>query len=208
MDSVRRHWGKIVERARIKLSRIFLVLIFLLILVSQHKIPEGGIVDLLMELFSVVLIFVGVYGRLWCTLFISGYKTTSLVTTGPYSISRNPLYFFSFIAILGIALETEMFTFVVLVLIGFALFYPSVILKEEEKLKEIYGKQFEDYCQRVPRFLPNFKLYNEPEKYVFDTRLYRRAFLDGIWFVFAYPTLEIIEQLHSHNILPVLFRFW
>ncbi|MGC8743562.1 MAG: methyltransferase family protein [Verrucomicrobiia bacterium] len=201
-------WKNVVAGARIKLSRIFLGLVICLFLITQHRIPEGGLIDLTMESISVILIFIGVCGRLWCTLFISGYKTSSLITVGPYSISRNPLYFFSFLAIFGIALETEMFTFIGLVLIGFAIFYPTVILKEEEYLRQIYGEKFDEYCKRVPRFFPNFKLYNEPEKYVFDTRLYRRAFLDGIWFVFAYPLLEIIEKLHSHHFLPVLLTLW
>jgi protein-S-isoprenylcysteine O-methyltransferase Ste14 len=35
--------------------------------------------------------------RLWCSLYISGYKNSQLITSGPYSLCRNPLYFFSFV---------------------------------------------------------------------------------------------------------------
>ena len=199
---------KYTDFDRIKITRFFLIPIFIIFLFSKHKILESGVLDLAMELVSIVLIFIGVSGRLWSTLFISGYKTTNLITVGPYSISRNPLYFFSFIAIIGIAVETEMITIVLLVLICFAIFYPVVILKEEKLLLQLHGKDFEEYCKRVPRFIPNFKLYTEPDKYVFETRLYRKAFFDSMWFILAYPALEIIEKLHEHNILPTYLYLW
>jgi hypothetical protein len=161
-----------------------------------------------MELTSIVLIFLGTYGRLWCTLFISGYKTNKLITVGPYSICRNPLYFFSFIGTLGIALQTEMITFVVIAIFGFAFLYSIIIKGEEKKLLEIHGKEFEEYCKRVPRFFPKFSLYTEPETYQFNTLRYRRAFMEGMWFVIIYHVLEIIEQLHNYGILPAFFKIW
>lgn len=199
---------KIIERGRIILSRIVIAIFFVLILLSQHRWQEGGLADMFLELSSVIFIFVGTYGRLWCTLFISGYKTTFLIFEGPYSISRHPLYFFSFIALIGVCLETEMLTFVAAAVLLFAIFYPVVIRIEEEKLQKLHGTAFDEYKKRVPAFFPNFKLYKEPETYVFNTRLYRKAFLDGIWFVLLYPVLEIIEHLHESGVLPVVFRFW
>lgn len=198
----------IVSKNRILVSRILVAVLLGVFLFSQHRIPEKGVLDYAMELTSVILIFLGTYGRLWCTLFIAGYKTDKLIDVGPYSISRNPLYFFSFIGVLGIALETEMITFVGIVILGFALFYPMVIKREEETLLKIHGKEFEEYCKRVPRFFPKFSLYTEPEKYEFNTFRYRKAFFDGMWFVIIYPVLEIIEQLHERGVLPVFFRFW
>ncbi|HON07369.1 MAG TPA: methyltransferase [Verrucomicrobiota bacterium] len=208
MASLQEPFLKYTDIGRIKITRFFLIPIFVIFLFSHHKIPDAGVLDIAMELVSIILIFIGVSGRLWSTLFISGYKTTNLITVGPYSICRNPLYFFSFIAIIGIAMETEMITIILMVLLGFAIFYPSVILKEEKLLLQLHGKDFEEYCKRVPRFFPNFKLYTEPDKYVFETRLYRKAFFDSMWFILAYPLMEIIEKLHEHNILPTYLYLW
>lgn len=198
----------LVKNNRIVISRILIGIFFLIFLFSEHRISEKGFLDYFMELTSVILIFLGTYGRLWCTLFIAGYKTDKLITVGPYSISRNPLYFFSFIGMLGVAFQTEMLTLVLAFVTAFALFYPIVIKHEEEKLRQIHGKEFEEYCKRVPRFFPKFSLYTEPETYQFNTLRYRKAFLDGMWFVILYPVLEIIEQLHIHGILPVFFKLW
>jgi protein-S-isoprenylcysteine O-methyltransferase Ste14 len=200
--------SEFLRQNRIKVTRFFVAVFFLIFLFSQHKIEEKGFLDYFMELTSIVLIFLGTYGRLWCTLFISGYKTNKLITVGPYSICRNPLYFFSFIGTLGIALQTEMITFVVIAIFGFAFLYSIIIKGEEKKLLEIHGKEFEEYCKRVPRFFPKFSLYTEPETYQFNTLRYRRAFMEGMWFVIIYPVLEIIEQLHNHGILPAFFKIW
>ena len=51
------------------------------------------------------LIFVCISGRTWCSLYIGGRKNHELVTTGPYSVSRNPLYVFSIIGAIGIGAQ-------------------------------------------------------------------------------------------------------
>src|ERR1041384_2965565 len=53
------------------------------------------------EAYGVMLIMIGIGGRLWSTLYIGGRKSAELVRTGPYSITRNPLYLFSSIAAAG-----------------------------------------------------------------------------------------------------------
>ena len=48
-----------------------------------------------------VLVTLGGFGRLWASLYVEGFKTKTLITEGPYSMVRNPLYFFTIIIILG-----------------------------------------------------------------------------------------------------------
>ncbi len=54
-----------------------------------------------------VLLGLGVIGRCWCGSYISGYKNDRLIMDGPYSLCRNPLYFCSFLAGLGLMFITE-----------------------------------------------------------------------------------------------------
>ena len=39
-------------------------------------------------------------------LYVGGRKNAELVTTGPYSMMRNPLYFFSLLGVAGVGAQT------------------------------------------------------------------------------------------------------
>ncbi len=55
------------------------------------------------EIWGITAIFVAIAGRAWVLLYIGGRKNSELVTYGPYSITRNPLYVFSLTGITGVA---------------------------------------------------------------------------------------------------------
>ena len=57
------------------------------------------------EWVGIALILVCIAGRTWCTAYIGGRKKRELVTTGPYSIVRNPLYVFTLIGAVGVGLQ-------------------------------------------------------------------------------------------------------
>lgn len=48
------------------------------------------------EAIGLAAIVLSIVGRAWCTLYIGGRKKAEIVDRGPYSISRNPLYVFTF----------------------------------------------------------------------------------------------------------------
>ena len=99
-----------IEKLRIHLSQIFVVALILLILLSESRwettIPLIGSGLFLM---GIILAGIAALGRLWCSLYIAGYKTDTLITEGPYSMCRNPLYFFSFIGALGVGFASKTF---------------------------------------------------------------------------------------------------
>jgi protein-S-isoprenylcysteine O-methyltransferase Ste14 len=77
-----------------------------------------------------------------------------LVTQGPYSLVRNPIYLGMFGAILGAALVfARWWTFLVAIVL-FLIGNHVRITAEERLLRETFGAKFDDYARRVPAFLP------------------------------------------------------
>jgi protein-S-isoprenylcysteine O-methyltransferase Ste14 len=196
------------RKYRILLTRIYVVILLFLILFSESLWEKDHITSGIFFLIGVILIGIGAVGRLWCALYISGYKSNVLITTGPYSISRNPLYFFSLLGAVGVALSTETMLIPLSLLICYAVLYPSVILSEEIKLRNIHNEAFEEYCRKTPVFFPNFKLFTEPDEYVVQPKIFRKAVFEVLWFVWMLGLVEFAECLREAHFLPVLFKLY
>ena len=194
---------RFVEGFRIVTTRVVAVLGVFLIIFCDYAWMKNGVAETSLELVGVFLIVIGITGRLWCSVYIAGYKYTTLIQEGPYSMTRNPLYFFSFLAIVGLALTTKMFTLALIVALIFAFYYPYVILGEERKLLKLHGEPFADYCRRVPRFWPRLSQLSEPEHYSVNTKLLRRTFNDGMGFMLFYAFIRIMEKVHAAGWVPV-----
>lgn len=138
--------SKKVRKVFLKLRYpLFLVLLVLLLtqLEPQWFIP-GLIVSILGELLQV-----------WCFSTIKTQK--QLTRVGPYMFIRNPMYISRFLLIFGILMMTGN----IWILIGFTILYyfymTNRVRREEKKLAEIFGKDYEAYCRTVNRYVPGLK---------------------------------------------------
>lgn len=161
-------------------------------------------------LFTAGMLLVGVatLGRLWCSLYVAGRKKKELVSEGPYSLSRHPLYFFSLVGFLGVGLCSETLLIPVLLLLAFALYYPHVMRHEETTLRELHGTAFDEYVAATPYFFPRLTGMREPETYVVDVRRFRARMFDALLFVWCVGLLELLEELHKLGWLPTLFTVY
>lgn len=102
--------------------------------------------------------------RIWSILFIGGKKNRILVTEGPYSITRNPLYFGSFCFSLSAAcfFSSAIFLFATLLATYFYLYH--VIPDEERLLERAYGESYRSYKSVTPKFIPSLKHYHSPQE--------------------------------------------
>ena len=157
---------------------------------------------------GVMLVGVCALGRVWCSMYISGRKSNTLVTVGPYSLCRNPLYLFSMAGAVGLGLSTGSLILAGLVAAFFVLYYPAVIEHEEKHLEDRHGEAFRAYRESVPRFIPDFRRFSEPETYAVVPLVFRRRLVDAFWFVCALGLVEIVEASHRAHILPTLFRLY
>ena len=197
------------EKLRIRISQIFAGLLVVLICISsslwEDKTP---FVTTVLFLLGAFLVGIASLGRLWCSVYIAGYKTDHLVTQGPYSMCRNPLYFFSLLGALGVGLTSETLLIPFVILIAFVLYYPLVIKSEEAKLIKLHKSEFEIYLKDVPKFFPKMSLLNEPEEYTVKPIVFKRHIFHALWFIWFVGIIEIIEEFHELNVLPTIFKIY
>lgn len=196
------------RRLRLPLSRGLAVALALLLLFSGSRWDRVSIVSDVFYLLGCVLAGIGAIGRLWSSLYIAGYKSRSLATTGPYSISRNPLYLFSLIGTLGVGFATETLLIPLVFLVFFALYYPHIIRNEEMRLLDLFGDDFKRYRENTPAFFPKFSLLNEPESYAVNARVFRKHAVSAIWFIWAVGVLKFVDGMQHAGVLPVWFKVY
>lgn len=157
------------------------------------------------EVIGFLMLGLATFGRLWCLMFIGGLKNSDLVTDGPYSVVRNPLYLFSFVGAVGVGLAIEQ-PFIALVLgTVFAVYYRSVVRREEHTLRARFGERYFAYQNKTPRWIPRCSQYRESAQITVAPRWMRKGMLDAMWFLLAFLAWELIEDLHKFGLLPVLF---
>ncbi len=94
-----------------------------------------------------------------------GLKGGPLRTDGPFQYTRNPQYVGLILAFTGMILITNSFWALItgILIILWLLLAP---FSEEPWLREQFGKEYEEYCRKVPRFMgkASFKRRSSPTK--------------------------------------------
>jgi protein-S-isoprenylcysteine O-methyltransferase Ste14 len=108
--------------------------------------------------------------RIWATLYIGGRKGKQLVTTGPYSITRNPLYLGIFFLVLSVAFFLGSPLMAIGLLLATAAYLRATVASEERRLAARLGAEFREYCARVPRFWPRGGRFQAGEQLEIDVR--------------------------------------
>ena len=76
-----------------------------------------------------------------------------LVTTGPFSFTRNPIYLGNTLLMLGIAMISGILWFVILAVVAAFITQKLAIEREEKHLAARFGKKYFDYAKRVRRWI-------------------------------------------------------
>ena len=170
----------------------------------------------LQDLFNIIgifLLFVGILGRLYATLYIGGMKNSgsdgnSFISDGIYSVCRNPLYFFSFVGLLGILFLKGQLILVILGAALFLLVYRFTILGEEKFLSDKFGDSYKEFLKNTPRFFPNFSRFKYSERLeirpFFLHKEVKRAF---VW-LFVALFIYVISILQNLGFLPILITIY
>lgn len=96
---------------------------------------------------------------------------TQLVTSGPYSFVRNPLYVGNVLVYLGVGIMSNALTpyLQVIAVLYFALQYSAIVSIEEKYLAENFSG-WNDYADKVPRFIPRLSRFVSGQVLVPNTK--------------------------------------
>lgn len=194
-----------ISRTRKRLigSRLFGLSLLVFLALGSNSWSHSPLFEETLFLTGVFLAVAGFCGRLWCLSYIAGRKKRVLVTTGPYSLCRHPLYFFSLVGGIGLSLCTETLMVALLFVLAFALYYPHILRGEETFLSDNFP-EYDSYRQRVPLFFPRWSNFTEGDVLI-NACEFRREIVAAGYFLSFIGVIEFVEILHDVNILPTYF---
>ena len=87
------------------------------------------------------------------TTILPNRGSSHLVTHGPFSYSRNPIYIANMVLMIGIGFLSLNGWFLLLAVVNGLLTYFLAVRREENHLFAKFGYQFETYCRKVRRWI-------------------------------------------------------
>lgn len=102
------------------------------------------------------LLVTGILLTAWCVRAVNAIdiaKPGTLITTGPYAFSRNPMYLaWTMIYLAGAVLVNTWWLMILLPALALFTHY-FVVKREEAQLERLFGERYRDYCARVRRYM-------------------------------------------------------
>ena len=158
---------KKIASKRMAILRISVILIIIFIILdnnfSTYTLDIDMNTSVLFSCIGFTFVVLGGFGRIWASLYLEGFKTKKLIKEGPYSMVRNPLYFFSLMLFLGMCFAIKSIAISVALLLVFVLFHVPTILNEEKVLLSTHDESYRAYYESTPRLLPNLFKYKKTE---------------------------------------------
>ncbi|RED52406.1 methyltransferase family protein [Aestuariispira insulae] len=182
-----------------------LIIAVSLVLVSVIAPRWDGSVQSYMHGIGLGLICLAILGRCWCTLYIAAKKKTALVTIGPYSLCRNPLYVFSLIGTCGLGLLTGSFVLTAFFTLSAFLVFNWVILREERYLAKNFSPEYQDYCFRTGRWLPRLSAWRDQAHIETRPRLMLITLRDGACLLACWPIFNLLAEARLSGVFAPLF---
>lgn len=171
-------------------------------LLSTPFVWEGGWGDFGFDAVAWALFFVGAAIRWWATLYIESRKGVSLVTEGPYSLCRNPLYVGTLCMAASVAIYLKSLTFAVGLTLAAVIYLSTTVPVEERRLLAKLGDEYAMYCRVVPRFLPRLNLFRTSSTLEVSTRGLVAESLRAARWIWIPIACELFAHLRAESWWP------
>jgi protein-S-isoprenylcysteine O-methyltransferase Ste14 len=192
---------------RLRLTLLWYLLVIVLVAISERPWSRHWSGQWA-ALAGLLLVAVAALGRIWCSVFIAGRKDEELVTAGPYSLCRNPLYGLSMLAGVGIGLASRSVILLTVTIALLALLHLQAVRDEEPALLARHGEAFQSYCAQVPRFLPRHWRATMPPAMTVNVAVLWKAFLDAASLLALYGAIVACDMLQRAMHWPAALTLW
>lgn len=191
-------------KARIEYTRLFIAAVLPVVAVTSPLWPQHSLPHEIMDWAGHLLVPVGVLISVFTSLYLGGRDNDELITWGPFSTVRNPQYVGSFLATTGLALLTASVSITLLLAAAFAAYFSATVAREEVCLHRKYGLRYQRYVRRVPRWIPNLRIWDSPEELGVNFHFVLRTILGGSLFLLGIPVLETLCELRAKGDVPTM----
>jgi protein-S-isoprenylcysteine O-methyltransferase Ste14 len=128
-----------------------LLLALILALLSAPIVPPGSWLQFDLDSLGWLSFAIGASFRWWSALYVAGSPRAALVTSGPFSICRNPTQFGNLMLGVSLALFVGSATFAAGFMLGAIAYLSIAIGAEQRQLAKRFGNEYRKYCGHVPR---------------------------------------------------------
>jgi len=137
-----------------------------------------------------------------------------LVTEGIFNHCRNPLYVGNILMLLGVGILANSLIYVGILIPLFLFIYQAIVLAEENFLRNKFGEQFNAYCRRVNRWVPDLRgightfegMHFNAARWIAKEHNTQFVWLLGILLIlmFKYPQLTNNDEARRNTILFIV----
>lgn len=143
-------------------------------------------------LIGMMMIFLGEGIRIWAAGHLQ--KNEALTVTGPYAYVKNPLYIGSILITAGFCILADNIYILAAAFFMFCFHYIPYKKKiEGDRLRKIFGSQYEDYDDKVPEYLPRRTPYSD-KKISWQFRYFIENSEEGILLIVLAGILLVLSR--------------
>ena len=140
-----------------------------------------------------------------------------LVTTGIFNHCRNPLYVGNILMLTGVGILSNSLIYLLIFIPFFLFVYQAIVLAEENFLRNKFGQNFNAYCSKVNRWLPDLRGVGKTfegmrfkwKRWILKEYNTQYVWLSGITLIllFMYPQLTNYDTGLRNTLLAIILSF-
>lgn len=153
--------GDITPKQMLDLPPVWLIGAIVLVWLQAKLLPESTFPFALARVAGLLLAGSGIGVMIWAITAFRAHQTTvvphqtpqTIITTGPFARSRNPIYLGDVMVLTGAVLWWGAWPALILIPLFMTVLTRRFIAPEEARMKESFGPEFVAFAEKTPRWL-------------------------------------------------------